>query len=124
MAEVTELVLPDLVSICPFPWSESPYHAQGSAESTQWALSYNLFADRRRAVFIMENGAILASYVYSYAGYKEFRTCVDFLNVLFILDEVSDHQDEAGVRETEEILRRALYGEKCDGSPLSRLLKR
>lgn len=124
MSEHSELLLPDLISICPFPWSPSPYHVRGSDESMQWVDSYNIFADRKRAFFIMENGAILASYVYSYAEYEEFRTCVDFVNVLFILDEVSDNQDEEGVRKTADVLRRALTGQEGDNSSLSRLLNR
>lgn len=120
----TELVLPDLISICPFPWSPSPHHARGLYESMQWADSYSTLADRKRSLAIIEDVSILASYAYSYAEYEEFRTSVDLLVVLFILDEISDSQNEDGVRKTEEIVRRALTGQECNGSPLSRFVNR
>lgn len=124
MTERTVLVLPDLMSICPFPWSPNPHHARGSYESMQWADSYNILVDRKRSLAIIKDVAILASYAYSYAEYEEFRTSVDLLVVLFILDEISDSQNEDGVRKTEIVVRRALSGQECDGSPLSRFLNR
>ena len=118
----TIIHLPDLMSVCPFSWSLNQYYPRGSDESSRWADSYNIFTDAKHAYFAMANGGLLASYAYSSSSYERFRACCDFINVLYVLDELSDDQDEEEAKETENAFIRALDGKACDGSPLSRLV--
>ena len=80
-----------------------------------------MFRDRKRAHFIQSSTELLVSYVYPYAGYEEFRTCCDLINLLFVVDEISDDQDADGVRETGEIFLTTMRGEAKGESLLERI---
>ena len=62
-----------------------------------------------------------AAHTYPYADYDEYRTACDFLNLLFVADEMSDDQDGEGASETGNTFIRAMRGELKDGSAIIRL---
>src|ERR1700677_4536406 len=104
--------LPDLLSLCPLKLAApSPHYKEAAAESRAWINGYNVFTDRKRAFFIQGSNELLVSHTYPYAGFEQFRTCCDFVNLvsllsrlparlftdeslpqLFVVDEVSDDQ--------------------------------
>lgn len=86
--------LPDLISMSSaFPDATNPHWKRVSAESREWVNSYRVFSDQQRlAFFTSGQSELLCSYAYPYAGYDAFRACCDFVNLLFVLDEVSDEQ--------------------------------
>ncbi|TDL25607.1 terpenoid synthase [Rickenella mellea] len=118
-----QFTLPDLIPLCPFPWATSPHYKKAGAESAAWIDSYNIFSNRKRAFFVQSSNELLVSHVYSYAGYEEFRTCCDFVNLLFVVDEISDDQSGSGARETGDSFLRAMLDTACDGSVLSQITK-
>ncbi|KAL1697045.1 isoprenoid synthase domain-containing protein [Schizophyllum commune] len=67
---------------------------------------------------------LLVSHCYPYAGYEEFRTCCDFVNLLFVVDEVSDEQSGHDARETGNVYLRTMHGSTVDeGTTLYQMTK-
>ncbi|OBZ72724.1 Linoleate 10R-lipoxygenase COP4 [Grifola frondosa] len=79
--------------MAPFKGSFNPHYAEASAESSAWINSYRVLSDRKRAFFLQGGSELLCAYAYPYAGYEQFRTCCDFVNLLFTVDEISDDQN-------------------------------
>ena len=107
-------VLPDLISMVPFHFQSNPHFKRASSESAAWIDSFNVFRDRKRADFIQSCTELLVSYGYPSAAYEEFRTCCDFMNIVFLLDEICDDQDEGDSRSTGETFLRALRSDTVD----------
>ncbi|KAJ2922852.1 hypothetical protein H1R20_g14238, partial [Candolleomyces eurysporus] len=97
---MSQFTIPDLLSICPLKDATNPCYKQAAAESRAWINGYNIFTDRKRAFFIQGSNELLCSHVYAYADYEQFRTTCDFVNLLFVIDEISDDQSGAGARAT------------------------
>ncbi|OCH95452.1 terpenoid synthase [Obba rivulosa] len=119
-----QFFLPDLLSVCPLRGSTNPHYAQAAVESSAWVNGYNLFTDRKRAYFIQGSNELLVSHTYPYAGYEQFRTCCDFVNLLFVVDEVSDEQGGKDARGTGNVFLKAMCNADWnDGSPLANMTK-
>jgi len=115
-------VLPDLFSISTpyFHDATNPFWKCAAAESRRWVNSYAVFADRRRAFFFQGQSELLSSHSYPYAGYEEFRTCCDLVNLLFVIDELSDQQCYGDARQTGDIFLQVMRDPSwSDGSKLS-----
>lgn len=54
---------------------------------------FDALKNTKRASFIQGENELLSSYVYPYAGREQLRGCCDFINLLFVVDEISDIQD-------------------------------
>ncbi|PPR02613.1 hypothetical protein CVT24_002184 [Panaeolus cyanescens] len=116
--------LPDLFKSCPLQDATNPYYKEAAAESREWINSYDMFTDRKRAFFVQGSNELLCSHVYSYAGYEQFRTTCDFVNLLFVVDEVSDDQNGADARATGQVFVNAMkYPNWDDGSKLAKMTK-
>ena len=67
---------------------------------------------------------LLVSHTYPYAPFEQFRTCCDFVNLLFVVDEVSDEQDGYNARVTGEIFLNSMrYPDWDDGSALAKMTR-
>ena len=117
-----KIILPDLLANCPFTWSINPHYARCKAESNAWIESFNLFSDpRKRLAFHIADGERLCAYGYPDANYESFRTCCDFLNLLFAIDEISDNQTGKEARATGDLFLDVLNGKEVADSELSRM---
>ena len=94
-------VLPDLLSHCPFP---AKFHGNGDAivdESLNWLLSGCPHLSQRKVAAMRDSKvSVLAAYCYHYCPSGRFRLICDFINILFLLDEISDgyfSQDAEGL---------------------------
>lgn len=123
MSTPSTIRLPDLLSLCRFSWKSNPHFVQAEEQSTEWVLSYGIFDEKGRSRFTRTNGALLGAHTYTYANLEALRTCSDFLNVLFTLDEISDAQDVAGVHATRDAFVNALNGIYDESSVVSRFTK-
>jgi hypothetical protein len=121
-----QFILPDLYVDLPFKIDQNPLFDTVGKEAREWMDSYDILPHHRRDRFTSTSGELLGSYCYPYAPRDPFRVCTDFINVLFMLDEVSDIQDPDGARETIHLLVRALGNDPdCDdGSQLAKMLIR
>ncbi|KAI0077886.1 terpenoid synthase [Panus rudis PR-1116 ss-1] len=117
-------VIPDLHSVCLLKGATNPHYAKAAPESSAWINSYNLFSDKKRAFFIQGSNELLVSHTYPYADYEQFRTCCDFVNLLFVVDEVSDEQNGSDARVTGNIFLQVMRDpEWDDGSPLASMTR-
>jgi len=123
MSHCDSLVLPDLLKICPWNPSTNPNYEKAAAESSALteSLILHLFSDAKHQHFVRSAVELLASYTYPYAGFEEFRTCCDCINLLFAVDEITDDQDLSGVRETIELVDKAMKGKIHEGPPIVHL---
>ncbi len=121
MSSSDKIILPDLVSSCPFKWSVNPHYERARDESGAWIDGFKVFTDRKRALFNIYNSELLPALAYPYAGFEELRTCCDFINLLFVFDEISDELAGGEARELGVILLKALGGEFTKGSVLSKI---
>ncbi|VDB89812.1 unnamed protein product [Peniophora sp. CBMAI 1063] len=118
--------LPDLLSLsAPFKGSKNPHYAPAAAESRAWLSQYmHVFDDQERATFALASCELLVANTYPKVPFEEFRTVCDFINMLFVLDEVSDKQSGVDARKTGDVFVKALREpEWDDGSDVSRMTK-
>ncbi|VDB85485.1 unnamed protein product [Peniophora sp. CBMAI 1063] len=117
--------LPDLISLSTaLSGSTSPYYAQAAAESRDWVAKYShIFSNQERAAFAMGCNELLVAHTYPYAPFEQFRTVCDFVNLLFVVDEVSDKQSGVDARTGYIYLKAMRDDEWDDGSEISRMTK-
>ncbi|KDR78905.1 hypothetical protein GALMADRAFT_1278404 [Galerina marginata CBS 339.88] len=119
-----QFYLPDLLASCPLNDATNPHYKEAAAESRAWINSYDIFTDRKRAFFVQGCNELLCSHVYSYAGREQLRTTCDFVNLLFVVDEVSDEQSGSDARATGQVFVKAMkYPDWDDGSILAKITK-
>ncbi len=124
MSTPQQFTLPDLFALCPFEGCTNPNYTKAAAESRAWINSYHLFQGQKLALFNEGSNELLASHTNPYAQYYQFRTCCDFINVLFVIDEVSDDQDGKGARHTGKVFLSAMrYADWDDGSALAKMTR-
>lgn len=113
--------IPDFLSMCNYASAVNPCYKEAGAESLAWFDSFSVLSPRKRVMFIHSNADLLVAYTYPYAGYEEFRTCLDFISLLFALDEITDDQTGADARKTMASFLSTLAGNPCDGTIISRM---
>ncbi|KAI5122531.1 hypothetical protein M0805_005258 [Coniferiporia weirii] len=121
MSSPTEIKLPDMCSLCPFPCSLNPLYKQVGEESTAWISGYDILDDKTHAFFVKTNAPLMAAYIYPFATHEKFRTGSDLLGILFGMDEISDSQNGVDARLSMGCHVRSLLGEPGDNSGVSRM---
>lgn len=120
----SSFVLPDLHAVCPFKGSTNPHYTRASSESNRWISSFKIFSEEKLAFFRNSGAELLCSHVYYYTGYEQLRTCCDFVNLLFTIDEISDDQNAEDASRTGKIFIQALRdAEYDDNSILCKMTK-
>jgi hypothetical protein len=117
----SRLILPDLFSIStPFHDATNPFWKRATAESRRWVTDYADLADHPRALFFQCQNELLVSHCYPYAGYDEFRVCCDIMNLLFLLDDITDQQCVDDAQKSGDIFMQALRDPtSSDGSKIA-----
>lgn len=120
----TKFAIPNLFAVCPIKGTTNPHYEKAAAESSAWVRSHNILSKIKLDGFAVNANELLASHTYPYAGYEEFRTCCDFLNLLFVVDEVSDEQNGSDAWSTGQVFLNAIRDPKWDdGSKLAKMCK-
>lgn len=119
----SQIKLPDLLSLYPYTWKTNPLLDQVEKQSTDWVLSYGGFDDEVRKGIIRARAPLLGGHVYTNAGLDALRTCCDFLNLTFTIDEITDVQDVVGARATRDAIVNALNGIYDESSTVSKLTR-
>ena len=119
-----QFTLPDLRSMCPLEDKTNPHHKSAAAESRAWINSFKVFNDKKRAEFIAGSNELLVSHSYPFAPYERFRVCCDFINTLFVVDEISDEQNGEDALSTGMIYLNVLKDPSWDdGSKLAQITR-
>ncbi|KAL9714201.1 Bifunctional terpene synthase Agr4 [Leucoagaricus gongylophorus] len=100
MSHPQQFRIPDLLADVPLRDSTNPHYRAAATESRAWINSFHIFNNRKRVDFIQGLNELLCSHVYCFAGYEQFRTTCDFVNVLFVVDEISDDQNGKDASDT------------------------
>ena len=120
----SKIVLPDLLSVCPIKGSTSPHYEAAAAESRAWVNGFNVFHGEKLAFFLTGSNELLVSHTYPYAEYEQFRTACDFVNLLFVVDEVSDDQNGKDARKTGMVYLNVMRDPAWDdGSKLAQMTR-
>ena len=88
------IIFPDLISLCPCALRINPNYKLASEESKQWLLSGCKLSKKKRAAFHGLKGGLLTAMCYPLAACAQLRTCCDFINYLFHLDNICDEMDD------------------------------
>ena len=119
-----KLVLPDLLSVCSIKGSTNPHYEVAAAESRAWVKSFNVFHGEKLAFLLNGSSELLVSHTYPYAEYEQFRTACDFVNLLFVVDEVSDDQNGKDARQTGMVFLNVMRDPSWDdGSKLAQMTR-
>ncbi|KLO13037.1 terpenoid synthase [Schizopora paradoxa] len=118
-----KLILPDLVSSCPFKQSVHPDYERARDESSAWTQRFGAFIGPKAVVFDIYNFELLMALTYPDAGYEELRACCDFNNLMFVYDIYSDQLGGEDVRELGDSLLKALSGDFSVDSVLTDMAK-
>lgn len=117
-------VLPDLLSICPIKGSTNPHYEAAAAESRAWVNGFNIFQGEKLTFFLTGSNELLVSHTYPYAEHEQFRTACDFVNLLFVVDEVSDDQNGKDARKTGMVYLNVMKDPAWDdGSKLAQMTR-
>ena len=88
------------------------------------ARKFNLFSGRKAEFFRKRGSELLAAHAYPYADRDRFRAACDFVNVLFVVDEISDDQNGKDALQTGTVFYKALSDPNFDdGSILCTMTK-
>lgn len=117
--------IPDLPALCPFPVRDNVHYAQAASESLAWIQSTNVLSDKKFDTARRATAGLLASHAYYYyPDFERFRTCCDFLNILYVLDVTSDYQNAQDAGQTGHVFIEALRDPNFnDGSALCAMAK-
>lgn len=116
-------ILPDLISLLPYQTPISPHYEQAAAESSAWLSSFSgVIPAHKRRFFEQHGSELLCGYAYSYADHEELRTAMDFVNLLYVYDDIGDDQNGQEASETGSALLNALRDPNWnDGSQLAQM---
>lgn len=106
----TKILIPDLVSDCPFSLRLNPGGANAGASSDAWLAALGGFGSKQRVRLHGLKCGLLSAMTYPYAPAYQLRTVCDFLSYLFHLDDLSDGMDKIGALGT----RKVVLASMCD----------
>jgi len=118
--------LPDLPGICQDPFSPSlnPHYEAIASESKAWIDSLGILSGEKRRYFSTSAFEFLAAHTYPYSDREGYRTCCDYLNTTFILDDYSDDEGGKGARQMADSFMNALREPTWDdGTPFARMAR-
>ena len=107
--------------MCNYSPALNSCYKEVGVESLRWFDAFRVLSSKKRAIFLHSNADLLVGYTYPYAGSEEFRTVLDFISLLFALDEITDDQTEADARKTMASFLSTLSGNPCDGTIISQM---
>ena len=117
-----QFTLPDLHSMCPLEVATNIHYESAGKESRDWIDSFKVFRDEKHAAFIASDNELLVAHAYPTAPRDRLRVCCDFINALFVVDEISDMQDGDGALTTGMIYLNVLKDPTWDdGSKLAQI---
>ncbi|GJE85112.1 terpenoid synthase [Phanerochaete sordida] len=116
--------LPDLQAV----WTHKPrfnvHFEEAAAGSQEWFLGHNPLEGKLLQIFKKCGGELLCAWVFPYAGLQQLRTACDLINLLFMIDTISDEQNGRDALATGMQFYNALKDDSYDdGSVLCKMTK-
>ena len=109
--QTTEIVLPDLFSLTPFPWAGcNPSFSKDDNHSTDWILSYSIFTEKMRERLGRTRIEILGANTYNYADAKGLAIANDYIMLTTSLDELTDLMSPDDAKITRDLVVNAMKG--------------
>ena len=118
--------LPDLPGICQDPFSPSfnPHYEAVASESKVWIDSLGILSGEKQRYFSTSAFEFLAAHTYPHADREGYRTCCDYLNTTFVLDDYSDDEGGKGARLMADSFMNALRDPTWDdGTPFAKMAR-
>jgi len=118
--------LPDLPGICKDPFSPAlnPHYEAIASESKVWIDSLGILSGEKQRYFSTSAFEFLAAHTYPFADREGYRSCCDYLNTTFILDDYSDDEGGKGARLMADSFMNALRDPTWDdGTPFARMAR-
>ncbi|KAI0677719.1 terpenoid synthase [Trametes maxima] len=103
------LCLPDFMANWPWPRRIHPQYEEVTAESSAWLKSFAPFTPESQFAFDMCDLGRLAALGYPDVSREHLRIGVDLMNEFFVIDEYTDVEPAAAVREMVEVAIDAAY---------------
>ena len=96
---------------------------QATNESIVWLDNLGILGPQgeTKSFFDRTQAGILGGYTYPYADYDQLRACTDFINTIYVLDEITDLQSGKDARATMVNHLDVLFGGASDGSAISQM---
>lgn len=119
------LVLPDLRAACPLKFgAANPHYERAGTESRAWFSSQNILSGKRDPIASCGYNELLCSRVYPYANYKEFRACCDFINLLYVIDDLTDEMNGEDAADACDMSYQSMVDPGFDDvSPIARMTR-
>ncbi|KAI0328233.1 terpenoid synthase [Cubamyces sp. BRFM 1775] len=92
-------LIPDLLANWPWPRAVNPLYDDVSIEANQWFKSFKLFTPKSQRAFDRGDIARIAAMAVPRGSRDHLRSCMDFANVAFSVDEYTDKQPPSIVRD-------------------------
>jgi hypothetical protein len=118
--------LPDLQGVCKDPFSPSfnPHYEAIASESRTWINSLGILSGEKQRHLSTSAVELLTAYTYPYVDREGYRTCCDYWNATFVLDDYSDDQGGKGARQMADSFMNALRVPAWDdGTPFARMAR-
>ncbi|THG96078.1 hypothetical protein EW145_g7847 [Phellinidium pouzarii] len=92
-SKAAKLIIPDLISDCPFSLHLNPDGASAGINSDAWLSTKGGLGAKKQGILRGLKCGLLAAMTYLDAPLYELRTCCDFLSFLFHLDNLPDEME-------------------------------
>ncbi|KAM5541831.1 hypothetical protein V8D89_004560 [Ganoderma adspersum] len=104
----TYLRISDMLVDWPWQRTINPHYEEVAAEGDAWLRSFLALTPKSQRAFAAIKASLMAALVYPDVSRDQLRTCVDFLNVFFLVEEYTDVEDSQGVRRIVDVCTDAL----------------
>ncbi|KAG6328768.1 hypothetical protein ID866_10321, partial [Astraeus odoratus] len=107
ITQPTVLILPDILSACPFPLRVHPDLEEVERASTEWFIALASLTDAGKKKHKATNVTHVAAYYCPEADPARFRVYADFMNWIVMIDDLLDNYSPEEARELRECCMRA-----------------
>ncbi|KAJ8461861.1 hypothetical protein ONZ51_g11271 [Trametes cubensis] len=91
-------IIPDLLAHWPWPRAINPMYGEVSKEANYWFRSFKLFTPESQHAIDRGDSARIAAMAVPHGSREHLRSCMDYMHVLFTIDEYTDKQPPPTVR--------------------------
>ncbi|KAH9884940.1 isoprenoid synthase domain-containing protein [Cubamyces lactineus] len=91
-------IIPELLAHWPWPRAINPLYQEVSEEANHWFKSFKLFTPESQHAIDRGDSSRIAAMALPHGSREHLRSCMDYMHVLFTIDEYTDKQPPPTVR--------------------------